>query len=386
MRYVIWCRVVDHFGDAGVGWRLARALAQELAPCPNLEVILAIDCPAVLGQLVPAFKSAGPLRPDVVLLVDGVQIVDWSFPACDVDVMISTFGCRLPDGVLQTMGRQQPPPVWINLEHLSPQTWVNSCHTLPSPNPINGLPEWFFFPGFDAQTGGLLREARLLEQRDQFGANPQARDTFLTELGVARADRQLPALLVFGYADAPLDTLIETLAQGEPMLLLLPCGPASTISRGALRIHAFGWVPQSDFDRLLWCCTAAFVRGEDSLVRAHWAAIPFIWQPYRQRDQSHHDQLDAWLARWQPFLPEAAATAQASLAHAWDRGDCNRLPGAWNRWREHLPDLQTGAAAWSRQLAAGPSLVHSLGEFVRDRLESRSPLSHSLRHSRLDSR
>jgi uncharacterized repeat protein (TIGR03837 family) len=153
-----------------------------------------------------------------------------------------------------------------------------------------------------------------------------------------------------------------------------------------VRVHAFGWVPQSDFDRVLWCCSGAFVRGEDSLVRAHWAAIPFIWQPYRQRDQSHHDQLDAWLARWQAFLSEPAAQAQASLARAWDRGDRDHLPMAWSEWLECLPELRTGAAAWSRQLAASPSLVHSLGEFVRDRLESRSPLSHSLRHSRLDSR
>jgi len=386
VRYVIWCQVIDHFGDAGVCWRLARTLAQELSSGPDLEIILAIDRPAVLGRLVPAFDSANLGRSDTVSMVDGVRIVDWQFPALEVDVMISAFGCRLPHGVLETMGQQDPPPIWINLEHLSPQTWVNSCHTLPSPNPINGLPEVFFFPGFDPQTGGLLREANLLERRDRFHADPQARDVCLAELGVGQADRQLPALLAFGYADAPLDVLIQTLAQGEPMLLLLPSGPAPTVRHGALRVHAFGWVPQSDFDRLLWCCSAAFVRGEDSLVRAHWAAIPFIWQPYRQRDRSHHDQLDAWLERWQPFLSEPAAQAQVSLARAWDRGDRDHLPAAWSEWLECLPELQTGAAAWSRQLAAGPSLVHSLGEFVRDRLESRSPLSHSLRHSRLDSR
>ncbi|NBS98196.1 MAG: DUF2331 family protein, partial [Betaproteobacteria bacterium] len=191
--------------------------------------------------------------------------------------------------------------------------------------------------GFDPQTGGLLREANLLEHRDRFHADPQARDACLAALGVGQADRQIPALLAFGYADAPLDVLIQTLAQGEPMLLLLPSGPAPTVRHGAVRVHAFGWVPQSDFDRVLWCCSGAFVRGEDSLVRAHWAAIPFIWQPYRQRDQSHHDQLDAWLARWQAFLSEPAAQAQASLARAWDRGDRDHLPMAWSEWLECLP-------------------------------------------------
>ena len=300
--------------------------------------------------------------------------------------MISTFGCRLPQCVLESMGEQQPPPVWINLEHLTPQSWTGSCHTLASPNRINGLDEIFFFPGFDSSTGGLLREPDLLQERDGFHADPGERDRFLAELGVQKADRSLPSVLVFGYPDAPINALIEALANGPPMLLLLPSGPAPTIRQRNLRIHAFSWVAQRDFDRLLWSCMAAFVRGEDSLVRAHWAAIPFIWQPYRQADQSHREQLEAWLARWRPFLPEAATAAHASLARAWDRGEAAHLSAAWDAWIKHLPELKQGTADWSRQLAAGPSLIQSLSAFLRDRLESRSTLFHRLRHSRLDSR
>jgi uncharacterized repeat protein (TIGR03837 family) len=193
-------------------------------------------------------------------------------------------------------------------------------------------------------------------------------------------------VLVFGYPDAPVDALIEKLEHGPPMLLLLPSSPAPTIRQGNLRIHAFGWVAQRDFDRLLWSCMTAFVRGEDSLVRAHWAAIPFIWQPYRQADQSHREQLEAWLGRWQPFLSDDATAAQASLARAWDRGEAAHLSAALNAWIKRLPELKKGAADWSRQLAVGPSLIQSLGAFLRDRLESRSSLPHRLRHSRLDSR
>jgi uncharacterized repeat protein (TIGR03837 family) len=380
---VIWCQVVDYFGDAAVCWRLARNLASALAKDDSLsaEVVLAIDRPEVLRQLVPGLSAS--LNPPSI---DGVRVVDWTFPAAEVGVMISTFGCRLPQCVLESMGEQQPPPVWINLEHLTPQSWTESCHTLASPNRTNGLDEIFFFPGFDSSTGGLLREPDLLQDRDQFRADALERETFLAGLGVQEADRKLPAVLVFGYPDAPVDALIETLANGPPMLLLLPSGPAPTNRQGNLRVHAFGWVAQRDFDRLLWSCTAAFVRGEDSLVRAHWAAIPFIWQPYRQADQSHREQLDAWLARWRPFLPEAATAAQASLARAWDLGEAAHLAAAWDGWIKHLPELKQGATDWSRQLAAGPSLIRSLSAFLRDRLESRSTLSHRLRHSRLDSR
>lgn len=379
---VIWCRVVDHFGDAGVCWRLARNLASALVRDDlsgagrEAAVILAIDRPEVLRQLVPERSET----------LDGVRVVDWTFPAAGVDVMLSTFGCRLPEPVLESMGEQQRPPIWINLEHLTPQPWAGTCHTLASPNQTNGLEEIFFFPGFDSSTGGLLRETGLLRARDQFHADPRQRDALLANLGVEAADRALPAVLVFGYPDAPVEALIESLSKAPPMLLLLPSGPAPTRRQGNLRIHAFGWVAQRDFDPLLWSCTAAFVRGEDSLVRAHWAAIPFIWQPYRQADLSHREQLDSWLMRWRPFLSDSAAAAQVELARAWDRCETAHLSAAWDAWFERLPELTQGAADWSNQLAARPSLVDSLSDFLRDRLESRSPLSHSLRHSRLDSR
>jgi hypothetical protein len=49
------------------------------------------------------------------------------------------------------------PPVWINLEYLSAEPYVERSHGLPSPQP-NGLTKWFYFPGFTARTGGLLRD------------------------------------------------------------------------------------------------------------------------------------------------------------------------------------------------------------------------------------
>jgi uncharacterized repeat protein (TIGR03837 family) len=71
-------------------------------------------------------------------------------------------------------------------------------------------------------------------------------------------------------------------------------------------------LPQTDFDHLLWSCDLNFVRGEDSLVRAIWAAKPFIWQIYPQHDGAHHAKLDA-------FLTMMEAPASLKTAHiAWN--------------------------------------------------------------------
>ena len=45
------------------------------------------------------------------------------------------------------------PPAWINLEYLSAEPWVESAHTLPSPQPRLPLTRHFYFPGFTEATG-----------------------------------------------------------------------------------------------------------------------------------------------------------------------------------------------------------------------------------------
>ena len=49
LRWDIFCRVVDNFGDAGVSWRLARQLARE----HGIAVTLWIDDVASLARFVP---------------------------------------------------------------------------------------------------------------------------------------------------------------------------------------------------------------------------------------------------------------------------------------------------------------------------------------------
>ena len=52
LRWDIFCRVVDNFGDAGVSWRLARQLAHE----HGLAVTLWIDDIPSLARIAPALE------------------------------------------------------------------------------------------------------------------------------------------------------------------------------------------------------------------------------------------------------------------------------------------------------------------------------------------
>ena len=221
-------------------------------------------------------------------------------------MVIEAFACDPPDAFLDAM--RQVHPVWINLEYLSAEAWIESCHGLPSQRP-DGLVKHFYFPGFTPATGGLLREPGLSAERDALQASPEQQESVLRALGVpqhALSRRRDGARLVslFCYPNAPVDALASALAADpRPTVLLAPEGVAPGLETacaapGRPALVRLPFVSQPDFDRLLWCADLNFVRGEDSFVRAAWAARPLVWQIYPQHDPVHLDKLEAWLARY----------------------------------------------------------------------------------------
>ena len=305
LQWDVYCRVIDNFGDAGVCWRLAADLAAR-----GEGVRLIIDNAAPLAFLAP---QGAP----------GVVIHPWPGPqGAPGDVVIEAFGCDLPAERMAAMAAHSQPPVWINLEYLSAQSYVERSHGLPSPQ-AGGLTKWFFYPGFNERTGGLLREPALMAQRDAFN-----RHAWLAQQGLQlRPGERVVSL--FCYDNPRLPALLDTLA-AEPTLLLLTPGfaqrqvhalmPAAR-ERGTLRIHALPWLSQPGYDRLLWASDLNFVRGEDSLVRALWAGAPCVWQIYPQVDGAHAIKLQAMLEAMQ------ASPAVAALWWAWNGLSGSLWPG-----------------------------------------------------------
>ena len=173
----IFCSVVDNYGDIGVTWRLARQLVAE----HQVPVRLWVDDVQAFVPLCPEADASAAQQ-----WQQGVEVrvwpKDWQ-PVEVADVVIEAFACTLPDSYRLAMKARETPVLWINLEYLSAEDWVSGCHGLPSLRP-DGLKRMFFFPGFDAGTGGLLREADLLARRRAFEQDPQARQAFLQGLGV----------------------------------------------------------------------------------------------------------------------------------------------------------------------------------------------------------
>jgi hypothetical protein len=166
----LFCQVIDNHGDLGVCWRLAAQLAAR-----GQRVRLWVDDARALAWMAPGAVE-GHLA--------GIQVLPWTRPfhagmppeamaqLPRADVWIEAFGCEIASEFIalqrhSTLGNGQNrsiDPVWINLEYLSAEPYVERCHGLPSPvmhGPGQGLTRHFFYPGFTPRTGGLLREPDL---------------------------------------------------------------------------------------------------------------------------------------------------------------------------------------------------------------------------------
>jgi len=369
LRWDVFCRVVDNYGDAGVCWRLARQLAAEHA----LDVTLWIDRVATLARFQPE------VRPDVpsqsvagVTLRHLADAPTTGVPALP-DVVIEGFGCGLPDAYLAAMAQASPPPLWINLEYLSAEPWVDTVHGLASPQPRLPLERFFWFPGFTAHTGGLIREARLLDTRDAFAANLQEQA------------RQPLRVTLFCYPNRALPALFDAWSEGdEPLVCAIPEGVATaaldewlqgnvphagqSFARGRMQLDVLPFATQDAFDRMLWRSDVNFVRGEDSFVRAQWAARAFVWQPYPQDENAHRLKMDAFLDRYATDLDLRSSAALAAFWQAFNDEDGARTAAAWAPFRAAITDLAAHGRRWGERLAALPELTAGLVGFARNRL------------------
>ncbi len=374
-RWDIFCRVVDNYGDVAVAWRLARCLARE----QHKRVRLYLDDLTVLAKLRPGADARAEAQK-----LEGVDVRHWhegfaerEFAPVDgvADVVVETFGCETPEAYVLEMAARDPLPCWINLEYLSAEDWVEGSHALPSPHPrLAPLTRHFFFPGFTARTGGLLRERGLLARRDAFQADRQAQAAFWH--GLAGREPAPGALRVslFGYAVASYQALFEALAHNAtPVWLVVPEGVAATAlaswlggkragTRGSLEAIAVPFVEQNSYDELLWACDLNFVRGEDSFVRAQWAARPFVWLAYPQDDDAHWVKLRAFMALYTGGMDRAHAGAFTAMWEAWNRAEAVGL--AWPAFAARLPAFAAQAGSWALAQAARDDLAARLADFA----------------------
>ena len=367
-RWDIFCTVIDNYGDIGVCWRLARQLADEY----DADIRLWVDNLDSFSHLCPTIVTDADVQH-----LEGMQIRRWrpDFPTVDVaDIVIEAFACELPASYVEAMAERKIAPIWINLEYLSAEDWVDDSHLLASPHKHHPLKKHFFFPGFTPTTGGLIRERDLLSVRSAFDESDA--DKFLAGLGVPPRDGTEIRVSLFCYDNAMLPELLQEWADGPDRIrvLVTPGAPARQVGdwlgeqllpgtqlcRNKLTVQGLPFLSQSGYDRLLWACDINFVRGEDSFVRALWAQRPFVWQIYPQTENTHLIKLEAFLTRYLQNFPESE-----TVKRFWQRWNGSGEIGA--SWRDFVAvraSLELHTKVWVGQLDRTRNLADNLVRFV----------------------
>lgn len=375
----IFCTVIDNFGDAGVCWRLAKRLT-----ALGLAVRLITDRPDVLANLVPAVKPALASSEGraSICRADGVEVLDWARFAAEAapdaaDLIIETFACRLPENYeraiaarleakSKTPGADPRVPFYFNLDYLSAEAWVENYHNIWGLHPTLPIRKLWFFPGITDRTGGLLIE-------DDYKAREAAflseKPSFLEALG---CDPSRPTLFFFAYPKNAVEAFAAGLiAWHSPINVLaapgeagdrLACAIEAAGPLGAhIRLRRSPFLPQADFDKLLWASDIAAIRGEDSFVRAQLAGKPVLWATYPTEDHAHRIKLDAWLERILPSFESAPfRDIFAKTNRDWLEGALS--PETLGGFLDAAPALEAGMRRWREALFARGDLARHMIE------------------------
>jgi uncharacterized repeat protein (TIGR03837 family) len=384
----LFCRVVDNFGDVGIAWRLACQLAADASRSIRLYVD-GLDSLARIEPRVDAQRDRQSL--------DEIDIVRWPSPISETlsievaTIVVELLGCGLPPAYVDAMAvhmRSDPLTrlVWIDFEHLSAERWVADFHRRPSPHPHLPLVKHFFYPGFEADTGGLLLEPGLMGQDGSTIDDAAVREALWRRLSVEAPRNGEKRLSLFAYPDAPVDALLRVLAEDRSSRwsVLVPMGVATEAiasffdgdagaigrarERGSLTVSTIPFVDQADYDRLLHVCDINFVRGEDSFVRAQAAGKPFVWQIYRQAEGAHEEKLVAFELLYEATLDPGNAAINRAFWHAWNAASgsvfVDAVEDAARAWLKILPVFRAHALVWKGHIEAMPPLIERLTAFV----------------------
>lgn len=369
-RWDIFCKVVDNFGDIGVTWRLARQLQAE----HDIQIRLFVDDLQVASRIIPNLAAS-----KISQTIDKIQIVRWDagtdfsdYP----DAVIEAFGCELPTEYLANMPAET---VWVNLEYLSAESWVEGFHGRHSDFGAARHRRYFFYPGFTEKTGGLLHEKSLSDQ-SLLNHRPVIRIPLALQGIVSPNDtREALKISLFCYPHAHVAELLQQLSQASQKCvvyvsasILFPVVQAflglekidigANYTKGSLTVAILPFLSQDDYDVLLRMCDLNFVRGEDSWIRAIWAGKPFVWQPYRQEEDAHLNKLNAFLELFYADSCQKQVLRKAHEYWAAGQGDASVL----GEYLRYLPDIQSDTARQSSKLASHVDLASNLVIFIEN--------------------
>lgn len=379
----IFCEIIDNFGDIGVVYRISKELKKIFQ---NVRIRI------VLNRL-EEFKAINKKVKDVDYQeIDGLICVTEKYVKENMesfgvsDVFIEAFGCNVPEEYVKAA--KENSKLWINLEYLSGEKWIEDFHLCESLIDSKTLKKIFFMPGFSEKSGGVIIDSGFLE-RMKFGK--ENRDEVFKKYFKDFDLKDKFIGTVFSY-EKNFENLLETLKNYEKETVLLLMGEktqksfseilkknltedyGNVVKYGKITMIYSDFFSQEEYEEIISASDFNFTRGEDSFVRGIILGKPFMWHIYLQEEKAHMDKIKAFTERFKESIKVSEEEkniieSYCNLLEDYNDRDKNSLEKGKEDFRiffEKFEEINRICEKYSKFLLEKCNLVKKLYKYIQE--------------------
>ncbi|MBS5037960.1 MAG: elongation factor P maturation arginine rhamnosyltransferase EarP [Fusobacterium sp.] len=379
----IFCEIIDNFGDIGVVYRISKELKKIFQ---NVRIRIVLNRLEEFKAINKKVKDTDYQEIDGLICVTEKYVKENMESFGVSDVFIEAFGCNVPEEYVKQA--KENSKLWINLEYLSGEKWIEDFHLCESLIDSKTLKKIFFMPGFSEKSGGVIIDSGFLE-RMKYGK--ENRDEVFKKYFKDFDLKDKFIGTVFSY-EKNFENLLETLKNYEKETVLLLMGEktqksfseilkknltedyGNIVKYGKITMIYSDFFSQEEYEEIISASDFNFTRGEDSFVRGIILGKPFMWHIYLQEEKAHMDKIKAFTERFKESVEVSEEEkniieSYCNLLEDYNDRDKNSLEKGKEDFRiffEKFEEIDRICEKYSKFLLEKCNLVKKLYKYIQE--------------------
>lgn len=379
----IFCEIIDNFGDIGVVYRISKELKKIFQ---NVRIRIVLNRLEEFKAINKKVKDTDYQEIDGLICVTEKYVKENMESFGVSDVFIEAFGCNVPEEYVKAA--KENSKLWINLEYLSGEKWIEDFHLCESLIDSKTLKKIFFMPGFSEKSGGVIIDSGFLE-RMKYGK--ENRDEVFKKYFKDFDLKDKFIGTVFSYKKN-FENLLETLKNYKKETVLLLMGEktqksfseilkknltedyGNIVKYGKITMIYSDFFSQEEYEEIISASDFNFTRGEDSFVRGIVLGKPFMWHIYLQEEKAHMDKIKAFTDRFKESIEVSEEEkniieSYCNLLEDYNDRDKNSLEKGKEDFRiffEKFEEINRICEKYSKFLLEKCNLVKKLYKYIQE--------------------